>query len=306
MKLVYARIKNGNFGDDLNPWLWQRALPGYLNADPGSYFFGIGTILREKYVREIPAAARKVVFGSGAGYGAAPKVDRSWTIYCVRGPLTARVLGIDASLAITDPAILAVDYLKDLNVQRECCGFIPHHKTAENSNWRAVCEAAGLRYINPEQKPEEVMRQIAGCRSVIAESMHGAILADAFRVPWMPVVLSRGILPFKWCDWSASLGINYRPAVIRPFLYEPNRFPQGKQLERIGKRIGARLGMSKYRKRYADEVDTGLHERDAVASALRRLQQSMRFQLSDDHRFVEVLERLRNELKSVSADWMAA
>ena len=52
MKLVYYQDPKGNFGDDLNPWLWERLLPGRLDDDPSELLVGMGTIL-EPWFAEI-------------------------------------------------------------------------------------------------------------------------------------------------------------------------------------------------------------------------------------------------------------
>ncbi|MGD1914332.1 MAG: hypothetical protein ACFB2X_26895 [Rivularia sp. (in: cyanobacteria)] len=46
--------------------------------------------------------------GSGVGYGGRglPTIDESWKIYCVRGPLSAKKLGIAPELAVSDGAAL--------------------------------------------------------------------------------------------------------------------------------------------------------------------------------------------------------
>jgi hypothetical protein len=41
--------------------------------------------------------------------------------------------------------------------------------------------------------------------------MHGAIIADTFRVPWVPISTRPSINTFKWLDWSESMGLEYRP-----------------------------------------------------------------------------------------------
>ena len=43
--------------------------------------------------------------------------------------------------------------------------------------------------------------------------MHAAILADAFRVPWIPVSISGTFNGAKWQDWGQSLGmqVDIRP-----------------------------------------------------------------------------------------------
>jgi hypothetical protein len=88
MKLIYFRGHVPNFGDELNPYLWDRLLPpGLLDEDESELFLGIGSILFDTY----PAGPRKYVMGSGyAGYTGLPPVhDGSWDVVFVRGPRTA-------------------------------------------------------------------------------------------------------------------------------------------------------------------------------------------------------------------------
>ena len=71
MKLVHwiGKHNKRNFGDELNPWLWSRVLPGFFDDDDAELFLGIGSILFDSW----PASSRKIVVGSGfAGYTAPP------------------------------------------------------------------------------------------------------------------------------------------------------------------------------------------------------------------------------------------
>jgi len=81
MKLFYCKVTTGNFGDDLNPWLWPKLLPGIIDEDGSTLFVGIGSIINQF----IPDAPLKIVFGSGVGYGTPPVIDeRKWKVYCLR------------------------------------------------------------------------------------------------------------------------------------------------------------------------------------------------------------------------------
>jgi succinoglycan biosynthesis protein ExoV len=217
MKLYYWQGPKGNFGDDLNPWLWDKLLPGCFDSDASKVFFGIGTILG-LWVPD----GHKIVFGSGCGYVKPPKLDDSWQIYCVRGPLTASALGIDKNLAITDPASLLATLGKDELPsigKRIRIGFAPHHRDMEYGvPWQWLCSSFGIELIDPYARVEETLTQIRGCELILAEAMHAAIVADAFRIPWIPVSLFRHILDFKWHDWCASMNLTYKPHIIRPLL----------------------------------------------------------------------------------------
>lgn len=59
MKLYWSA--RHNFGDSLNPWLWEKLLPGALDQDSSEILVGIGTLLNHK----LPRTGHKHVFGSG-------------------------------------------------------------------------------------------------------------------------------------------------------------------------------------------------------------------------------------------------
>ena len=211
MHPFYWESAHGNFGDDLNLWLWDFLLPGFREVHPDVLLVGVGTVLNRAL---LPHGVRKLVIGSGFGYGSLPDFSDpfEWDIRCVRGPLTAGKLGIDDSLGIVDPAVMVADMPEFQNLPKTGGAiFVPHWESTVGGIWPVVCQAAGLGYVDPCGEAKAVIRAIAQAELVVAESMHAAILADAFRVPWVAVSTSRSINSFKWQDWAASLGVDYRP-----------------------------------------------------------------------------------------------
>jgi hypothetical protein len=214
---------DGNFGDMLNGWLWRELRPQLFSHHEASHaaagaagvrFVGIGTILD----RHLPRAPLTVVFGTGTGY-APPPADLAsprWRVYGVRGPLSAKVLGLPPSAALTDPAILLASHPGFRQRVPRGTVFVPHWKSLRFGQWREACALAGIEFVDPCADARTVIRAIAGARKVIAESMHAGIVADAFRVPWVPVVLSREVAPFKWADWASTVGLGYRPLLVGP------------------------------------------------------------------------------------------
>ena len=211
MQPFHWQSKHGNFGDDLNLWLWDFLLPGFRQVHPDVLLVGVGTVLNKDL---LPAGGKKLVVGSGFGYGTPPAFSGrgEWDIRAVRGPLTAAKLGLDIKLGIVDPAVMVADML-DFQAVPKCHDalFVPHWESAVAGLWPTVCTTAGLTYIDPRGEAKAVIREIAGARLVVAESMHAAILADALRVPWVAVTTSGNVNSFKWQDWAASLGLTYRP-----------------------------------------------------------------------------------------------
>jgi succinoglycan biosynthesis protein ExoV len=209
MKLYYWN-KAPNFGDQLNAVLWPALLGDLLRDSGKTLFVGIGTLLNQ----EIPKGVRKVVFGTGAGYGEPPEIDETFEILCVRGPYTAKALGLAESAAVTDGALLArkIDWeAREISAKTI---MIPHWQSASFADWPEICEEAGVHYTDPRGTPETVIGAIRSASLVITESLHGAILADAFRVPWIPVTMYHQIDRRKWADWAMTHELEYEPVCL--------------------------------------------------------------------------------------------
>jgi succinoglycan biosynthesis protein ExoV len=215
MFLHYHHAPQGNFGDDLNGWLWNRLLPPGWDADDGIVLVGIGTIIG----RFIPDSRRYLVFGSGAGYQSPPRGfgDSRWDIASVRGPLTAQALGLPPTKAVTDGAALLAllpEYTPLSPAERSGVLFMPHHYALETGKWREVCALAGIDFLDPRDESRKSIQRIRRARLVLADAMHAAIVADTLRVPWIPLVTSPEINTFKWQDWTRSLGLPYEPVLL--------------------------------------------------------------------------------------------
>ncbi|MDH2328599.1 polysaccharide pyruvyl transferase family protein [Cereibacter sp. SYSU M97828] len=223
MDLFHYEIQSGNFGDDLNLWLWDEILPGWREMRPGTVLVGVGTLLNNK----LPRGRRKLVLGSGVGYGDLP--DPALMAECeflsVRGPRSAKALGLPESRGIIDPAMLIADIPAFRGIAKSGPAiFIPHHDSTHRADWARLCAKAGIAYVSPEGEAREVIRRIAAAPLVITESMHGAILADAFGTPWLPVIISHRFNDWKWQDWAGSLGMT---------LDIPSLFPLTQRLARL-------------------------------------------------------------------------
>lgn len=217
MKVVrYVDGKVSNFGDDLNRWLWSRIQDSPLDVDDGTLVLGIGTVISHGF---IPFARRYIVLTSGVGYDA-PPLDfggAKWEILSVRGPLTAAALNLPPEKAMIDGAALLrlLPECQPLPAsQRDGIAFMPHYESLPCGNWRQVCEMAGFEFLDPLADSEKTVQRIRKARLVIADAMHAAIVADALRVPWIPVVLSPQSNSFKWLDWTLSLNLPYHPAIL--------------------------------------------------------------------------------------------
>lgn len=193
-----------NFGDELNTVLWPRLLPDFFDDDATIQFLGIGSILDGRHA----AHAVKIVAGSGyGGYEQPAQLDESWLIHWVRGPRTARMLGLAPALGLGDPAVLLPLAADVPAATGNSIGFMPHFESAAHGAWEPAATAGGVRLIDPRGDPMAIVAAIRGCRVLVSEALHGVIVADALRVPWVAIEPLAPIHRPKWQDWAETLDL---------------------------------------------------------------------------------------------------
>ncbi len=87
---------------------------------------------------------------------------------------------------------------------------MPHFESLAHGAWAEVAAEAGVTLIDPRGEPEAIIAAIGRCRVLLGEAMHGVIVADAMRVPWVAL---RPLVPVhraKWQDWADVLGLGVR------------------------------------------------------------------------------------------------
>lgn len=211
MKLSYFD-RVANFGDMLNPWLAPRLFGSALDEDDSRRLLFIGTVIE----RTAPPGCQEIIVGAGAGYKRGHhSLDRR-EIFCVRGRYTCELLEIGEEFAAIDPAILCPRYRPAAKETSHPLGFMPHHRTEQSAGpyLRQACEQLGLVYLSPLDGVETLLDAISGCDRLITEALHGAIVAEAYDVPWSPVVFSSHFMRRKWQDFCDSIGRNLRETEI--------------------------------------------------------------------------------------------
>lgn len=150
-------------------------------------------------------------------YGPAPTAVDAWDVLAVRGPLTAAAIGLPGAAA-TDGAYLISDAPRLVGPEqsRTDIVFIPHYRNLLGQPWERACEEAGLTFVSPESSVDEMLDRLARASLVVTEAMHGAIVADALRIPWVPVTISPLVDEFKWRDWLSSVELDYAPIPVPP------------------------------------------------------------------------------------------
>ena len=282
MKLTYYTGSVPNFGDALNPWLWPRLLPeGFLDGDESELFLGIGSILWDHYEQ----SSRKIVMGSGyGGYADAPNVhDGTWEVVFVRGPRTASYLELPPEKAICDSAVLLRALELPPPADNIGVAFMPHYHSFSRGDWGMVCRRAGIRLIDPRDPVDKVLSEIRGARVLITEAMHGAIVADALRTPWIAALPIHAENQGKWLDWSEALGVDLKRHPLQP----------ASLMEAYIARTGGRRFYEGRARRWSESPAARPANRILVELAARHLQKlgSREPQLSGDALIGEATER---------------
>lgn len=215
-----------NFGDDLNATIWDQLIPGMLDNDDSVVFSGIGSHLNSGFAKRF-AGRKHVVFGTGYGYGEPiGNIDEKWTIHFVRGPLTAKSMGLPLSYALTDAA-MAIRLLPIATARRDIpVSVMPHIASMEGAceSWKLICDDLGFRLIDVRSPQEVVLDELGRSEVLLTEALHGAIVADALRTPWVPFTSNPTISSLKWRDWCASIDLQYAPVPLMPIWPHTGRF----------------------------------------------------------------------------------
>lgn len=218
MEVYYYKDPAGNFGDDLNELIWPHVLHDVWYTASNITLVGIGSILWKGPLSDLIDNGRHpVVLGSGISYRDPPTDLTQMTILAVRGPLTASLLG-KPDKSLTDAAIL-IGEVDGPHQHRRSDGkvlFMPHHRTLRRTPWAEIAEEAGFQYVSPQQSIEDTLNEFAGARLVVTEALHGAIVADALRIPWLPIRISPRFEEFKWLDWCLSMEVDFKPLNVLP------------------------------------------------------------------------------------------
>lgn len=279
-----TKHRSQNFGDDINPWFLPRLFRPEIIQSDRICLVGIGTILNDENAARIGHFDRKVVFTTGVGYGkVTPPYDSTWDFACVRGPRSAKLLGLAPETGISDGAILLSDvYPAKPRTARDGVIFIPHVLTGWlcGIGLRRICHDLSIGFLTPDVSFETFIETIRSARLVITEAMHGAILADALRTPWIPIEFLHH-QKFKWQDWFDSMELPYESRVMQPVFFDKGRGGE-KPAKTLVRNIYQRVLMIRTRARHAlrgilSEAVPVLSADDVLSNRKQRLIERVRY-----------------------------
>lgn len=199
-----------NFGDAISPSVVAH-MSGRTVEHKGlaqAELIAIGSLLqvaRRKLTRQPRAdGVKPFVWGSGLLMPVGRDLLDHVEIALLRGPVTASLLGVETD-QFGDPGLL-VNEVYPADASRDKIGIVPHHSLADDPELLAVIAKDGaLELIDPRDDAKAVCTRISSCAHIIASSLHGLIVADAYGVgsSWLDPV-GQGRL--KYYDYAASVG----------------------------------------------------------------------------------------------------
>ncbi len=204
-----------NYGDLLSLYLAKKlSRKKIIPIKPPSkgfqkYFFknylSIGSIISS-------ATEKSVVWGSGI-IKADENIRRA-IFLAVRGPRTRKrilELGHDCPETYGDPAILLPNFYNPAVQKKYKIGIIPHYvdykEVVTVYKGNKTTKIINLMTNSIEGTTQEILK----CEHIISSSLHGVIIAQAYRIPALWVKFSNKLFGdnIKFYDYYESMGINF-------------------------------------------------------------------------------------------------
>ena len=218
MDLHKDRVVHRNFGDDLNYYILKELTGKRIfnysqiwNVRRFPKYMCIGSILNLYFMSQ----KNNIVWGSGARDAGLPMNGLPKKICAVRGKLTRAFLqkqGIDCPEVYGDPALLLPFLYRPVRKKKHKLGLILHFRDQGNELIRRMVEKAGVKAevidIVNYDRWEGVIDRITECECIASSSLHGLIIADAYKIPnvWIRFGDDTFEGEFKYLDYFSGVG----------------------------------------------------------------------------------------------------
>ncbi len=168
-----------NFGDALNPLILDLAhVKQYEWSPPADAEFVIAGSILEHLPR---TGWTGTVCGAGQMHEKTRIDMRNANVLGVRGKLTLERLRMRPSkkrnVVLGDPALMVPAWIRQYQARWDVA-IVPHWRDTELAK-----RYPHIRCIDVRRPPQQVVEEIAKCKRIIASSLHGIIVADAYGIP---------------------------------------------------------------------------------------------------------------------------
>lgn len=228
ISMSWGRVEPSNWGDDINMFLLQRIttnclVPFQAFAYPYATirFRGISSYPVVSAIGSVLHLIKKqntVVWGSGLINETLLPPIRPREILAVRGPLTRKVLidhGYDCPEVYGDPALLLPFVYKIPQKKKYRLGIVPHYVDYYKDEIKKFFNDDEVLIISlfNYKNWTDVIDQINSCDVVASSSLHGLIVAEAYKIPNVWIEIREPLIGdisrrFKFHDFFLSIGLD--------------------------------------------------------------------------------------------------
>ena len=171
-----------NFGDTLTPIIVEHFLDEkveFAKRNDEGKLVGVGSIM-------VAMRRNDVIWGTGTNRDWPLKAPAGACFLAVRGPLTRdRVKRAVIPEIYGDPAILLPLIYKPEIKKTHTFGLIPHYvdKPAAQKMLKDLGEEKNVKMIDIQADWKKVIEETLACDCIVATSLHGLIVAEAYGIP---------------------------------------------------------------------------------------------------------------------------
>ena len=212
----FLGIKRNNFGDDINKPLLESLTGKHVSFvckvnNQDEHILAIGSII------DSLTTENSVIWGAGYLTDEKPLLHKPKRVCAVRGPLTRKVLlsyGVECPEVYGDPALLLPYVYSPHKNVRYKYGIIPHfhdYNATHVKHFRETHPEVLFIKMKNYKSWKDVICEICSCERIISSSLHGLIVADAYKIPNVYVQFSDMVEgnEFKFQDYMYGVGREY-------------------------------------------------------------------------------------------------
>ena len=208
VNVINNKLIPRNFGDDINICFLNNIMLENIRIYNPTYrttnYLFIGSILINKFID-----SQSIIWGSGM-LKYQNVTNKPLKICAVRGPKTRQVLldsGIQCPEIYGDPALLLPYYYYPYIFKKYKLGIIPHHSHITSNLLNNFKNNKDIKIIDFTKYTDwkTVIKEIVSCRFIVSESLHGLIIAEAYRIPNIYISFGNINQDFKYEDFFLSI-----------------------------------------------------------------------------------------------------
>lgn len=231
----YYSTYHRNFGDALNPYLWERIFNIKLKKSDFAHAeaVGVGSLLQKCTASKYAVLKRfsghfkpaLQVWSSGfiAAVPPGQVLTRKLEVKALRGHRSRQIIEqltqTPCDCAVGDGGLLYPLLLDKIPAKKYPLGIIPHYRDQQLDCVKSLAaQFPGAVVIDVLDEPLEVLKQIAACERIFSSSLHGLIVADALDIPNRHVRFSGNVTgsEFKFGDYYSVFAPEYLLPSLTP------------------------------------------------------------------------------------------